>query len=103
MAKLTLADVTNILGNPTSAANTINANNALIEAALENTLSRDGTAPNQMSSDLDLNGNDLLNSGGFVVPTATSDPSFPSDGQIYYNTTSDKLRLRANGVWVDLN
>ena len=61
MAKLTLADVSNILGNPTSAANTINANSALIEAALENTLSRDGSTPNQMQADIDLNNNDLVN------------------------------------------
>ena len=61
MAKLTLADVSNILGNPTSAANTINNNSNLIEQALENTLSRDGTSPNQMNSDLDMNNNDVLN------------------------------------------
>lgn len=36
---------------------------ALIETALDNTLSRDGTVPNQLTSDLDLNGQVLLNSG----------------------------------------
>lgn len=61
MAKLTLADVTNILGNPTSAANTLNSNNTLVEVALEKTLSRDGTSPNQMLADLDMNNNDILN------------------------------------------
>lgn len=61
MAKLTTTDVTT-LANP-SAVTTINSNNAAIEAAFENTLSRDGTAPNQMEADLDLNGNDLLNVG----------------------------------------
>lgn len=61
MAKLTLADVSNILGSPTSAQNTINNNSRLIEDALENTLSRDGTTPNQMNSDIDMNNNDLLN------------------------------------------
>lgn len=67
MAKLTLADVANLLGNPTSAANTINANNALVETALENTLSRDGTTPNQMEADIDMNNNDLLNVGTINV------------------------------------
>lgn len=33
-----------------------------ISAALENTLSRDGTIPNQMEGDLDLNGNSIVNS-----------------------------------------
>lgn len=61
MAKLTLLDVANLLGNPTSAANTLNVNNTRLETALENTLSRDGTSPNQMEADLDLNNNDILN------------------------------------------
>lgn len=61
MAKLTLSDVSNLLGNPTSAANTINANNALIESALENTFSRDGDSPNQLQNDLDMNHNDIIN------------------------------------------
>lgn len=61
MAKLTLADVSNILGSPTSAQNTINSNSRLIETALENTVSRDGTTPNQMSADFDMNNNDILN------------------------------------------
>lgn len=61
MAKIVLEDVTNILGNPTSAQNTINNNSAAIEAALDNTLSRNGSTPNQMEADLDMNGNDILN------------------------------------------
>lgn len=61
MAKLVLSDVSNILGNPTSAQNTINSNSDAIESAIENTLSRDGSTPNQMEADLDLNNNDLLN------------------------------------------
>ena len=54
MAKLTLADLAS-LTNQTSAIALINANNALIETALENTLSRDGTTPNTMGADLDMN------------------------------------------------
>lgn len=34
-----------------------------LEEALENTVSRDGTAPNNLTADLDLNGQALLNSG----------------------------------------
>lgn len=62
MAKLTLADIAAGYASTT----TINNNNALIEAALENTLSRDGTTPNQMSADIDLNSNFVANLG---VPT----------------------------------
>lgn len=61
MAKLNLSGVSNLLGNPVSAQNTINGNNERIEQAFENTLSRDGTTPNQMEADLDLNNNDIIN------------------------------------------
>jgi len=63
MAKLTLTDITNITGQETSAITTLNNNWQLIEVALENTLSRDGTTPNALSTDIDLDGNDLLNVG----------------------------------------
>lgn len=54
MAKLTLSDLSS-LTNEASAIALINANNALIEAALEKTLSRDGTSPNSMDVNLDMN------------------------------------------------
>ena len=58
-----LANITNIL----NAAATINNNNDLIETAFQNTLSRDGSSPNQMEGDLDLNSNNLLNIGELDV------------------------------------
>ena len=61
MAKLTHSDLTSIIGAETSAITTINANGALTETALENTLSRDGTSPNTMSVELDMNSNDINN------------------------------------------
>ena len=57
MAKLTLNDITGGSASPAL----INSNNALIEAAVENTLSRDGTTPNQMAADIDMNSNSLNN------------------------------------------
>ena len=60
MAKLTLTDLTN-LQNESSAVSAVNANSALIETALENTLSRDGTAPNTMGATLDMNSNRIIN------------------------------------------
>lgn len=44
-----------------AAITTINTNMDRIETAIENTLSRDGTIPNQMTTDLDMNTNDILN------------------------------------------
>jgi len=60
MSKITLTDLVN-LQNETTAVNAINDNNATLEAAFDNTLSRDGTSPNQMGADLDMNSNKLLN------------------------------------------
>lgn len=57
MAKLTLNNVTSGYGTATR----VNANNTLIETAIENTLSRDGTAPNTMSAVLDMNSNRVVN------------------------------------------
>ena len=65
MAKLSLTDVS--AGYVLVA--TYNANNALIEAALENTLSRDGTTPNTMSAALDMNSQFITN---LPTPTASS-------------------------------
>lgn len=44
---------------------TVKLNEAMaqIEVALDNTISRDGSSPNQMEADLDLNNQTLLNSG----------------------------------------
>jgi len=57
MAKLSLTD----LAAGYALISVYNANNALIEAAIENTVSRDGTTPNTMSGDLDMNGQAINN------------------------------------------
>lgn len=62
MAKLNLPDIGS-LANNASARQAINDNFAALEEAFDNTLSRDGTLPNQMEADIDLNSNDLLNVG----------------------------------------
>lgn len=60
MAKITLNDVGDLTSFTTAAA-VINANSAAIETAMENTLSRDGTSPNTMSNNFDMNSNQILN------------------------------------------
>lgn len=60
MAKLTLDDLAS-LSNQVSAIATINENNAAIETAMENTLSRDGTIPNTMEANIDMNSNRIFN------------------------------------------
>lgn len=70
MAKLTLSDLAS-LANQSAAIATINANNALIETALENTLSRDGTSPNTMEANLDMNSNRIIN---LPLPSSNTEP-----------------------------
>lgn len=62
MAKITLTDLT----AGYNLATRYNANNTAIEAAIENTLSRDGTAPNDMESDLQMGGFRISNVGAPV-------------------------------------
>lgn len=57
MAKLTL----NAIGSRYGSIDALNDNSDLIEAALENTLSRDGTGPNNMEADLDMDSNSIIN------------------------------------------
>lgn len=68
MAKL----VTSPVGNFNVAGLTTLQNNFdAIEEAMENTLSRDGTTPNQMEADFDMNGNDIINVGSLETDSLT--------------------------------
>lgn len=53
----TLTDVVNI----STYATGLNANWDAIQSAFDNTISRDGSSPNQMIADFDMNSNDILN------------------------------------------
>lgn len=48
-------------------------------------------------TNFDLNKNQLLNA---VVQNLASAPATPAEGQLYYNTTDDKLYYRSSGGWV---
>jgi hypothetical protein len=93
MPKITLNNLSNLLFPSTS---TINANNDAIEFAFENTLSRNGTSPNEMNADLDMNGFSILNVGAINEGVG---------GGVYYNvlnfgavgdgTTDDSSAIQA--------
>ena len=70
MSKITLNDVTTF-ANDASAVTAINDNNSTLETAFDNTLSRDGTTPNQMAASLDMNSNRILN---LPSPVSTTEP-----------------------------
>lgn len=57
MPKVTLTDLSAGYGLQTA----YNANNDAIEAAFDNTLSLDGSAPNSMTAQLDMNSNRIIN------------------------------------------
>jgi len=57
MAKLSLSPI----NSRYSSVAALNANFDAIEAAIENTLSLDGTSPNALQADLDMDGNAILN------------------------------------------
>lgn len=65
MSKLTLATI----GSRYASVAALNANFDAIEAAIENTLSLDGTTPNSLQANLDINGHSLLNVGALDVDT----------------------------------
>lgn len=69
MAKVTLSNLANLTNEVTAVA-LINANNDAIEAAMEKTLSRDGTSPNTMSTSFDMNNNRIVN---LAAPSVNSD------------------------------
>lgn len=81
MAKLTLTDLAN-LQNESTAITNLKSNNDLTEIAMENTLSRDGLAPNQMLSNLDMNNYKIIN-----LPDATTDQEPATYSQLQ-NTTA---------------
>lgn len=62
MTKISLTDATS-LTNETSFISTLNANSATIETESDLFLSRDGTAPNSMEADFDMNSFQILNIG----------------------------------------
>lgn len=70
-----MADKISLLNLSNTQASTIvsntNANNAALIAALNNTLSRDGSAPNQMQAFLDMNSFKIIN---LPVPTTATEP-----------------------------
>lgn len=53
----------NTIGSRYGSIDALNDNFDAIEAAFENTLSLDGTSPNAMEADLDMNSNNILNTG----------------------------------------
>ena len=66
MSKVDIKRLDSVTKNDTTATEQINDNFQALQAAIENTVSRDGTVPNYMDADLDLNSYRIINVGAPV-------------------------------------
>lgn len=101
MAKI---DLTSVLGGFRT-QNQINHNFSLIERAFDNVLSRDGSLPNQMEADLDMNSNDILNVtnltvDNLVIGAAAALPVLVSRSQETQNPGAGISNLTVNPYYV---
>lgn len=103
MAKVTLSDLSN-LQNEQSVTATLNANNDAIEVAMEKTLSRDGTSPNTMSANIDMNSNRILN---LPAPISAGEPLIYGDEvpipDIFVQNDAPSTDEVEGSIWVDAN
>ena len=70
MSKIDIVRLDSVTNNDTTATASINTNFNTIKQAFENTLSRDGTTPNFMDADLDMNTHRIINAAD---PTQDND------------------------------
>jgi len=92
--------VVNTISSGYASQSQLNENFSNIQTSFNNTLSLDGSTPNAMQADLDLNNNDLLNVraiyvGGVNVlnildnvTVSTASPTGGNDGDIWFKVSS---------------
>jgi len=91
------------INNVTSGFNStteINQNFQALRDAFDNTVSLDGSLPNAMNADFDMNGYDIMNAGGLTIngvdvfslinriTVSTSAPSGGNSGDIWFKVSS---------------
>lgn len=89
MSKLTLSTLTTLSAG--SAITALNNNFAAIVTAMENTLSRDGTSPNYMDEDLDMNSSRIVN---LIAATTDTEPVRLAE----FQTGMDDLETTVQGI-----
>jgi len=89
MSKITLNNVASFQNDSTAVASYA-ANNATLTTAFDNTLSRDGTSPNTMGANLDMNSNRILN---LPAPASSLDPVRVQDLSSYVVTTANQITV----------
>jgi hypothetical protein len=94
MAKLSLTTI----GSRYGSIDALNANFDAIEAAFENTLSRDGALPNNLESNLDMDSNRIIN---LPVPVGDSDAAtkaYVDAATSLLNGYVDEIAIVANNI-----
>jgi hypothetical protein len=92
--------VVNTISSGYASQSQLNENFSNIQTSFNNTLSLDGSTPNAMQADLDLNNNDLLNVSAIYVggvnvlnvldnvTVSTASPTGGNDGDIWFKVSS---------------
>jgi hypothetical protein len=92
--------VVNTISSGYASQSQLNENFSNIQQSFSNTLSLDGSTPNAMQADLDLNNNDLLNVRAIYVDgvnvlnvldnvtVSTASPTGGNDGDIWFKVSS---------------
>ena len=92
--------VVNTISSGYASQSQLNENFSNIQTSFNNTLSLDGSTPNAMQADLDLNNNDLLNVRAIYVDgvnvlnvldnvtVSTASPTGGDDGDIWFKVSS---------------
>ena len=51
---------------------------------------------------INVGGTDIGNADHVQVPSSDSDPTSPGAGDVYYNSTDNKLKVYDSTDWVDI-
>ena len=86
---------------------TINNNFQNLKDAFDNTLSLDGSTPNAMNADLDMNGNDIINvgsaNGNAIITVNTGDARYVNTSGDTMTGTLNTPSLYTNGLYINGN
>lgn len=96
MSKVTLNNIT----GGYAAVDLLNENFDAIEAAFENTLSRNGAVPNPMLADFDLNHKDILNGGEINAQLLVLNGQPVTPGTLNYNGVVKETQTATSGQTV---
>ena len=92
--------VVNTISSGYASQSQLNENFSNIQTSFNNTLSLDGSTPNAMQANLDMNNNDIINVSGIYVggvnvlnildnvTVSTASPSGGNDGDIWFKVSS---------------